>query len=454
MRVMRSRTSAVLVLGFGSLLFLIGLLGFGTLRRVHEMHEEMNAARAAFDETERAIRDLPADIHLAGMLVRDYILDPSLTTAPHYKEQLAKEQENIEKHLARLGALASSEKEKVARLLGETQAYADSLDPMLNWSPQKKLSRSYGFIRENLIPRREAIVRLAQELGALNAQNIEAARQERDRRQASLERFVTNLLWTCLVLGFLVALLAAWLVMKLEQKNRAERERAEEAEREQRRLAARVVQAQEEERKRIALELHDAVGQQASALGMELGRLETTHLATPDLFHDALAEVKRMNTEVVRAIKDLASGLRPAMLDDLGLGPALRSHARGFSRRSGVPADVRIDGEIESVPEPQRTCIYRVVQEALNNCSRHAHAKHAIVTVYGGADRVTVTIQDDGVGFDPQGKPRSGLGLLGIRERARDLGGTAKITSRPGHGTLVEIELPVKEVVVKESAAV
>lgn len=441
---MRPGVSAALIVGFGSLLCLIAVLGIGSTRRTAEMHEQMVAAQIAYEETDKAVRDLPADIHLAGLLVRDYVLDPSPTAAPLYKEQLAKEQQAIEKHITRLGMLSTVQRDKVERLQKEAQDYANSLDPMLNWSPEEKLARSYGFIRQNLMRRRQSIVSVAQEISALNAQNLAIEREARERSQAGLQRFVNNLLWVCLGLGLLVAISTTWRVAGLEKKNLAERERAEEAEREQRRLATRVVQAQEEERKRISLELHDAVGQLASALGMELGRLETAHQSSPEHFHDALMEVKRMNTDVVRSIKELASGLRPSMLDDLGLGPALRAHAREFSRRTGVPVDVRLDGEIESVPEPHRTCIYRIVQEALNNCGRHAKAKQAIVSLYGRPDLVSVTVQDDGLGFDAEQKSKTGLGLIGIQERARDLAGKVKITSKPGHGTLLEVELPVK----------
>ncbi|MCS7023693.1 MAG: histidine kinase [Bryobacteraceae bacterium] len=442
---MRSKITAALLAGFSCLLVLIGLLGFGAMHRADQMHQQMVAAQLAYEEVDEAIRDLPADLHLAGILVRDYVLDPSPTAAPEYKAQLATVQQSIERHLKRLSRLQTNQKEKVERLQKETQEYADSLDPMLNWSPEEKLARSHAFIRQNLLPKRQSIVALANELRTLNAHNLAVEREARERGQQSLRSFIIRLLWTCLGLGAVVTLLALWRVTRLERKMQAERERAEEAEREQRRLARKVVEAQEEERKRISLELHDAVGQMASALGMELGWLEAAQHDSPERFQEKLAEVKRLNTEVVRAIKDLAAGLRPAMLDDLGLGPALRWHARECSRRTGIPVDVRLDGNIAGVPEPHRTCVYRIVQEALNNCARHAQAKQVIVSLYGREDMVSVTVQDDGVGFNPAQLSKSGLGLIGIQERVRDLGGVVKITSRPGAGTLLELELPIRE---------
>jgi signal transduction histidine kinase len=136
-------------------------------------------------------------------------------------------------------------------------------------------------------------------------------------------------------------------------------------------------------------------------------------------------------------------GLRPSMLDDIGLGPALQWQAREFSRRSGVPAVVQLDGVLAGLPDEHRTCVYRIVQEALTNCVRHAEAKGIRVSVHGGSDMVNVTIQDDGVGFNPDHALREGLGLVGIGERVRQLGGTLAITSQAKKGTILKVELPL-----------
>lgn len=444
---MKSGVSAALVLGFGALLFLIGILGVGSIRRANEVYDQITRAQLAYEEVDVALRDLPADLHLAGILVRDYALDPSATAAPLYKEQLAKEQQRIERDLTRLSMLSSVRKEKVERLQKEIQAYADSLDPILGWSPQEKYARSFELIRATF-PKRQAIVDLAQELSALNAQNLAIQRQAGERGRDSLQGFVRNLLLACLALGLVVALTSARRIVDSEKKSEMERERAVEAEQHQHRLAMRVVQVQEEERKRIALELHDAVGQMASALGMELGRLDSLSQSSRPEFHEKLAEVKQMNADVIRAVKELATGLRPAMLDQLGLGPALRSHAREFERRTNISTAIRLEGELDAIPEPHRTCIYRIVQEALNNCGRHARAHNVSISLAGALDLIKLTVRDDGVGFNAARKSETGLGLVGIAERVRDLNGKLKIDSKMGNGTSLEVELPVKESVM------
>lgn len=439
----KPRVALVLLLGFGALLGLIAVLGIGSMRRANEVYDQITKAQRAFEEVDEALRDLPADLHLTGILVRDYALDPSATAAAAYKEQLAREQQRIERDLARLSRLSPVQKEKVEHLQKEIQAYADSLDPILGWSPQEKYARSFEVIRSTL-PKRQAIVELAQELSTLNAQNLAIQRAEGERGRDSLERFVRNLLLACLALGLVIAATSAWRIVSAEKRLEAERERAVEAERQQHRLAMRVVQVQEEERKRISLELHDAVGQMASALGMELGRLESLSQSSRPEFHAKVAEVKQMNAEVIRALKDLATGLRPAMLDQLGLGPALRSHAREFERRTGVSAEIRLEGEWDTIPEPHRTCIYRIVQEALHNCGRHARARQVSISLEGQPELIRLTVQDDGIGFDAAKRSKTGLGLMGIGERVRDLSGQLRIESRPGGGTTLEVRLPVK----------
>ena len=186
-----------------------------------------------------------------------------------------------------------------------------------------------------------------------------------------------------------------------------------------------------------------------SAMTMELGNLESVITST-DKLSARLDEARQLNAETIRGVRDLAMGLRPAMLDELGLGPALRWQGREFSRRSGVPVTVQIDGDLEGLPETHRTCIYRIVQEALTNCARHSQAKNIRISIYGRHDWVQLSIQDDGVGFDTRLASSRGLGLIGIQERVRELEGKVTVISQPHKGTILEVELPVVNGVATE----
>jgi len=130
------------------------------------------------------------------------------------------------------------------------------------------------------------------------------------------------------------------------------------------------------------------------------------------------------------------------MLDDLGLPAALEWQGREFSRHTGVPASVNVAGALDEISDAQSTCIYRVVQEALTNCARHANAKNVAVSVRTAKESILVVIRDDGIGFKPSTSKRGGIGLLGIKERVQALHGKFHISSAPRKGTTIQVQLP------------
>lgn len=440
---MRSRSWLVLLIGFGTLVLLIGLLGFGAMRRAQALHDETVAAHDAYLQTDAVLREIPADLYLGGILIRDYLLDPSHLLAPTYREQLLARRSSIQQRLDLLAQrLGEGEPARLQQLRTELQAYWDSMDPILNWSPEEKAALSRVFLRQQVLPRREAVVALAREIGEINAANLRKEQQRLRGSQQLFQSFLQRTLAFALSLGLLVALISIARVASLERRSEQQRGRAEHAEEELRRLSRNLVRTQEEERRSLSRELHDAVGQMLSAMTMELGNLESS-LDSPDKLRVRLDEARRLNADTIRGVRDLAMGLRPAMLDELGLAPALRWQGREFSRRSGVPVTVQIDGDLEGLPETHRTCIYRIVQEALTNCARHAQAKTIRISIYGRHDWVRLSIQDDGVGFDPRHASSRGLGLIGIQERVRELEGKVTVTSQPEKGTILEVEVPI-----------
>jgi signal transduction histidine kinase len=143
----------------------------------------------------------------------------------------------------------------------------------------------------------------------------------------------------------------------------------------------------------------------------------------------------------VGMVRNMALLLRPSMLDDLGLVAALRWQAREVTRRSGLNVKMVADEIAEDLPDSHRTCLYRVVQEALNNCVKHSRATQVRVVVHRDRDGLSVTVQDDGIGFEPSRE--KGLGLLGMEERVERLGGLFSIESTPGNGTVLSIHFPL-----------
>jgi signal transduction histidine kinase len=220
-----------------------------------------------------------------------------------------------------------------------------------------------------------------------------------------------------------------------------------EKEEERSQLLAKVIAAQEDERKRIARELHDEAGQLLTSLLLGITHLEQS-LANPRLQEQA-SDLRSRTTEALEMMKDMALELRPSTLDDLGLVAALDRYAGDFGRKFAIDVDFQTLG-FESVRlDPQtETALYRIVQEALTNVARHSQAKHASVLLERHDDRAVVVVEDDGRGFDVEmvrtaALPSRKLGLLGIEERAALVGGTLTIESRPRAGTAVFVDVPL-----------
>lgn len=213
-------------------------------------------------------------------------------------------------------------------------------------------------------------------------------------------------------------------------------------------VAAHALNAEEEERKRVARELHDETAQALAAL---LIRLRVARrVDDPGARENLLEEMRREIGNALEGVRRFARGLRPPALDELGLIPALESHVRGVMESAGLP--VRIDAEpLEARLSPQaELALYRIIQEALSNAVRHAEASLVRVMIARQGDAVAATVEDDGRGFDPQRVMSAGgrgLGLYGMQERAAYLGGRVNIVSQPGTGTQVHAEIPISEAI-------
>jgi signal transduction histidine kinase len=404
----------------------------------------MQAAQDIYSEAETFRRVIMTDTYLADILLRDYLLDPSPSSAPLHRQELLGIRDSLQERVERLSSLVPErDSPRLRELQAEVEAYWESLDPIFEWTAKDKAERSWLFLARKVLPRREAVVGLAREVAKMNAENLQRERQRIATSQAVLHKFLLQMMTVALILGTLVAFLTTHRVVMLDRRHEAQRKQIEETQNDLRRLSQRLVQTQEIERSALSRELHDEVGQMMTALGIELGNLEKMRNANNDVFRKHLEEVRRLNADSMRAIRDLAMGLRPSMLDDLGLEAALQWQGREFSRHTGVPAVVDVDSTLDALSDLQKTCIYRVVQEALTNCARHSNAKNVLVSVSTREDTVAVVVTDDGVGFSGSAPIRGGIGLLGIRERVEALDGQLRIISVSGKGTTIEVEIPI-----------
>jgi signal transduction histidine kinase len=191
----------------------------------------------------------------------------------------------------------------------------------------------------------------------------------------------------------------------------------------------------ERERLRVSRELHDEIGQLLTALRILLRSRSFSRASAEELID-----------ELFTRVRDISEGLRPPMLDDLGLGPSLNWHFGRFTARTGVRINLMMSGRLHRYPSPVELAIFRVVQEALTNVARHAGSAEAWVSLQGASGRVTGIITDHGHGFDPKAPPVStSSGIAGMRGRLMALGGRLMITSQPGQGTRVFFRIPTDE---------
>jgi PAS domain S-box-containing protein len=235
-------------------------------------------------------------------------------------------------------------------------------------------------------------------------------------------------------------------VMRDVTERRLATEALERQREELQRLSASLTRAREEERRHVARELHDELGQRLSAIKLDLARKGTVESHGTE-FEECRRNVIAAVDEAMAATRRIAADLRPPMLDDLGLEAALDWLVREWAARTGVAADLRCEPIDERLSGTAATAVYRIVQEALTNVLRHARARRVEISLACESAELVVTVQDDGVGLPPGAEHKRGSsGLMNIRERARDLGGVASVRNRPGGGCRLQVRLPLDRI--------
>jgi signal transduction histidine kinase len=427
---MRLKTWFVAALGLGALVVLTTVSMIASSRKAQDIYAQLDALNAHHSAVEESLRRLRSDVNLSGIFVRDYLLDVARERAPEYREQIAEFRRTNMASLAELKTLINND-EQIDSLQTKLTEYWETFDPLFDWTPTEKILRSAAFLRREVVPRRDAALAIAREIEHITNENVAAQREEVARRHDAFRADLQRLIWQTVLLGLGVALLVVLRLRILEH-------RSEQAEQQMRELSQQLVHTQEEERKNLSRELHDHVAQVLTGLRMELGRIERLR---PDVGH-VVGECKRLVDDMFQTVRDLALGLRPSMLDDFGLEAALEWHVRDFMARYAITVDLTMSGDFSSLLETHRTCVYRVVQEAMTNCARHAEAKHIEIDVAALDRELRLSVADDGVGLRAAPR-RKGLGLRGIDERVKELNGTMTISRRGGGGTALVVSLPL-----------
>jgi signal transduction histidine kinase len=294
--------------------------------------------------------------------------------------------------------------------------------------------------------------------GHVTLVNSETEAEGKAGRVIGVPLHLHDVTWGSLVLGLapealpfsahelsLLATVAGQLSMAVENATLYEASQEREALRSE--LYQRIISAQEGERQRIARELHDGTGQVLTGLGLGLMAVAESVARDPDLAAQQLIALKDLNASALQELRDLIADLRPSILDDLGLVPALQAQVKAFRERTGLHAVFDSRGPRRRLSPEEEIVIFRIAQEALTNVAKHAGAAHVIVRLTFQKDATHLVVTDDGDGFDPAealqaAGARRAWGLLGMQERVTLIGGACEIASKPGKGTTVHVTVP------------
>jgi signal transduction histidine kinase len=436
----------VLAAGFGGLLLLLTFAGADMLDTLGGIQASNDSIREDFLRRTHVLERIRTDLYASGTYVRDYLLEPESGRAEGHRDSLVETKQDMDMALAEYQRLLTvQEAEIFRRLTKELASYWNVLQPVFHWNAEKRMRDGFPFLRDEVFPRRQAMLGIADQIRDIDESQLNAVKLLGQRTDSQFRRRLTITLGLTVGVGLLLAVFCIRKILQLERETARHFREIENARVELQQLSARLLAAQEEERRSISRELHDEIGQALTGVLVEMANLSTLIRAHDLDGVDAKArEIKREIEGSISVARNMALLLRPSMLDDLGLLPALEWQAREVGKRNGLWIKVDAADVSEELPEEHKTCIYRIVQEALHNIVQHAGAHSVNVTVRQQDGSLSVTVRDDGKGFDPH--RQRGMGLLGIEERVGHLGGTLTVESQPGHGTTLHVKLPLMKV--------
>jgi signal transduction histidine kinase len=432
--------------GYGAVIAVLVLSAVEAYRIQSSVSRQQVEIYRHYVDQDATLATLRRNLWLAGNDVRDFFI----STTPAQAEALAAqldglrvEDEQALDHLTRISP-RSDVVNKLRKSMGEFWAV---VKPLPHTMLHETKDEQFAFLQREIVPRRGELYAALIDLGAADQQKLqESEREFGDARRDAAERLMAMLV-VGVLMSFMVARFSLRHAENLERQAERHYEEVERTRSELKQLSARLLEIEEEGRRRLSRELHDEIGQSLALLQIEVSHAQAMLAAQPAAARERLQRARELAERTVQTVRNISVMLRPALLDDLGLVPALQFQLEDFLRRSGIACEFVEEGVAEQLPDSVKTCVYRVVQEALHNCEKHARAGKVRVMVRQLPECLVAEIEDDGQGFAP-GALRSpskdvGLGLVGIRERAAIAGGSLLIDSAPGHGTRIALRIPL-----------
>ena len=413
-----------------------------------ELEARASTINSRYTTAQDRLTTVRNQVLMGSVFVRDALLDPNPAHAADYRRELEDAYRAADEALQQYQPVsdARAEADRIARLRNDIGEFRRTLLDVLATDSRSWTADAPVLLRERIMPKRQGVMRVSEEVQALNRH----AFVEQHGAIRAVYRATQRRLWESFGLSVVaslgIALLAVMYVGRLEQRIQRQRDAEIAASETLQQLSTRLLSAQEDERRTIARELHDEVGQVLTAIKVELSLAERAIEAgaPPNL----LEEARLLTDGALHSVRDLSHLLHPSLLDDLGLPAAVEWYATGFARRHRIAMTVHHDGMAERLVPEVEGSIYRIVQEALTNVARHSGARTCTVDLCRDGAWLAVTVADDGVGINLASSKapseKRGLGLLGIAERVAALGGTVDVNSAPGAGTRVIARVPAR----------
>lgn len=443
----RLDSRAALIAGFGALLVLMAMICIDALLTLRAFEANNIQIQQEFLYRERTLEQVRSGLHESGSMVLEFTQTGS---DPAIRHRLLADLESIQNETTGelqscIRSLPAEKRAPFERLDNEMQKYWVATRAIFEPPTAQKSQPNSPDLRSSLLSQHSAVLAITKEVSQVNDDEL----KEVDRRIGEVfARFrlrlslVAAVTFTCgLSLAGATILYAGRLEESVDEKYRESLRAREEL----KQLSRRLVEAEENERRTISRELHDEVGQTLGALLLDIENLAESPAEGAPL-RQRLKNIKTLAENCVNEIRNMSLLLRPSMLDDLGLVPALEWQAREVSKRTGMIVDTVEENVSDNLPDEYRTCVYRIVQEALNNSSKHSGAKNVRIQVRQEPKVLHVSIEDDGKGFD-SARVR-GMGLVGMNERVSQLGGVLKVesaasSSGASKGTRIQVDLPL-----------
>jgi signal transduction histidine kinase len=452
----RPTIRAALVVGFGLTLGLWLFTGYALTERMNAAEEQQADLTRRYMRAQDVVSAVRAQINLSAIVLRDALLEPSPGRESQYIDRLNNSYRAIDTALDSYQPVlvSSTEPQQIERLRAEIAEFRKTTFQVLDAFQGDRSVPASDILEQWITPRRAAAIGLSDEIRALNR----TAFVQHETATAEIHQNAERQWWiavaAALVANLGIALVAILYSGRLEDRLRRQRDRDAHTSRELQQLSTRLVAAQEEERRSIARELHDEVGQVLTAIKVELELAQRSFESRGP--GRQLEELQQLTDGAIRTVRNLSHLLRPTMLDDLGLAPAIDWLLRSLGRRHRIDVHLVQQGMETRLDPDTEVAAYRIVQEALTNVARHAFATRCTVRLTRRSGALLVAVEDDGVGFDVDAVRSAGtgrgLGLVGLRERVLARRGSLAIDSAPNRGTRVMVELPADEVTVPAPA--